>query len=80
MLHSLGANQSFEMTMQSVLAPHFVVITQCSPYQEVTAKSYHLKQHFLPPATAWRFTKWNKVVLKNTLVVLPSDPIKEMNE
>ena len=56
MLHSLGANQSSEMTMQSVLAPHFVVITQCSPYQEVTGKSYHLKQHFLLPATAWRFT------------------------
>ena len=51
MLHSLGANQSSEMTMQSVLAPHFVVITQCSPYQEVTGKSYHLKQHFLLPAT-----------------------------
>ena len=27
MLHSLEANQSIEMSMQSVLAPHFVVIT-----------------------------------------------------
>ena len=28
---------------------------QCSPYHTVTCKIYHLKQHFLPPATAWRF-------------------------
>ena len=25
---------------------------QCSPYNAVTGKIYHLKQHFLPPATA----------------------------
>ena len=25
---------------------------QCSPYKEVTGKIYHLKQHFLPSATA----------------------------
>ena len=30
---------------------------QCSPYQEVTCKIYHLKQLFLPPATTGRFTK-----------------------
>ena len=24
---------------------------QCSPYQAVTSKIYHLKQHFLLPAT-----------------------------
>ena len=30
---------------------------QCSPYQAVTGKIYRLKQHFLPPVTAWRFTK-----------------------
>ena len=30
---------------------------QCSPYHAVTGKIYYLKQHFLPPATAWRFTK-----------------------
>ena len=29
---------------------------QCSPYQAVTVKIYHLKQHFVPPATAWRVT------------------------
>ena len=28
---------------------------QCSPYHAVIGKIYHLKQHFLPPATAWRF-------------------------
>ena len=25
---------------------------QCSPYQAETGKIYHLKQHFVPPATA----------------------------
>ena len=44
--------------------------TQFSPYQEVTGKSYHLKQQFLPPATAWRFTE---VLLKNTQVVIRFD-------
>ena len=29
----------------------------CSPYQAVIGKIYRLKQHFLPPATALRFTK-----------------------
>ena len=24
---------------------------QCFPYEAVTGKIYHLKQHFLPPAT-----------------------------
>ena len=28
---------------------------QCSPYHAVTSKIYHLKQHFLLPATVWRF-------------------------
>ena len=28
----------------------------CSPYQAVTSKIYCLKQHFVPPATAWRVT------------------------
>ena len=45
----------------------------CSPYQVVTGKIYHLKQHFLLRATAWRFTK----------IKLWSDPIFtriEMNE
>ena len=31
-------------------------LQQCSPYQAVTGKIYRLKQHFLPPATVWRFT------------------------
>ena len=30
---------------------------QCSPLQAVTGKIYRLKQHFLPPATAWSATK-----------------------
>ena len=30
---------------------------QRSPYQAVTGEIYRLKQQFLPPATAWRFTK-----------------------
>ena len=30
---------------------------QCSPLQAVTGKIYRLKQHFLPPATAWSVTK-----------------------
>ena len=30
---------------------------QCSPYQAVTGKIYHLKQHFLLPATTSGFTK-----------------------
>ena len=38
--------------------------TQCPPYQTVTGKIYHLKQHFLLPVTAWRFTKIIQVVLK----------------
>ena len=32
-------------------------LTQCSPSQVVTGKIYHLKQHFLPPATTSKFTK-----------------------
>ena len=43
---------------------------QCSPYQAVTGKIYCLKQHFLLPATAQRFTQ----------VVIRSDPHKKMNE
>ena len=38
--------------------------TQCPPYQAVTGKIYRLKQHFLLPATAWRFVKIRQVVLK----------------
>ena len=30
---------------------------QCSPYQAVTSKIYHLKQHFLLLATSWKFAK-----------------------
>ena len=37
--------------------PGFVQVRQCSPYQAVTGKIYRLKQHFLPPAAAKRFTK-----------------------
>ena len=41
-----------------------IVARQCSPYQEVSGKiNYHLKQHFLLPATAWRFTKIKLVVV-----------------
>ena len=43
---------------------------QCSPYQAITGKIYRLKQHFLPPAMALRFTKIKEVLLKNTLVVI----------
>ena len=39
----------------------------------VTGKIYRLKQHFLPPATVWRFTKIKEVLLKNTQVVIQSD-------
>ena len=38
--------------------------TQCPPYQAVTGKIYLLKQHFLLPATAWRFVKIRQVVLR----------------
>ena len=53
---------------------------QCSPYQAVTGKIYHLKQHILPPATALRFTKIKYVLLKNTQLLIQSDSHKEMNE
>ena len=33
------------------------LLGQCSPYQAVTGKLFHLKEHFLLPATAWRVTK-----------------------
>ena len=48
---------------------------QCFPYQAATGKIYCLKQHFLPPAKARRFTKINikQVLLKNTKVVIQSD-------
>ena len=42
---------------------------QCSPYQAVN----FVKQHFIPPATAWRFTKTKYIVLKKMQVVIPSD-------
>ena len=45
-------------------------MSQCSPYQAVTGKIYHLKQHFLPRAVAWRFTKIKEVLLKNTQVLI----------
>ena len=48
-------------------------MSQCSPYQAVTGKIYHLKQHFLPRAVAWRFTKIKEVLLKNTQVVIWSN-------
>ena len=43
---------------------------QCSPYQTVTGTIYRLKQHFLSPATAWRFAKIKEVRLA------PKFPIK----
>ena len=46
------------------VSPLICWCSQCSPYQEVTSKIYRLKQHFLPLATAWRFTKIKYVVLK----------------
>ena len=49
------------------------VLFQCSPYHVVTVKIFCLKQHFLRPATAWRFTKIKQVALKNTQVVLWSN-------
>ena len=49
------------------------VLFQCSPYQAVTVKIFCLKQHFVRPATAWRFTKIKKVALKNTQVVIWSN-------
>ena len=39
-----------------LLGTHF----QCFPYEAVTGIIYHLKQHFLPPATALRFTNIKK--------------------
>ena len=46
---------------------------QCSPYQEVSGEIYHLKQHFLPPATTWSFTQIKDELLKNTQVVFWSN-------
>ena len=37
---------------------------QQSLHQALTGKIYHLKQQFLLPAMAWRFTKINKVDFK----------------
>ncbi|KAK2567402.1 hypothetical protein P5673_008211 [Acropora cervicornis] len=34
------------------MAPDDMAQRQCSPYQVVTGKIYHLKQQFLPPATS----------------------------
>ena len=51
---------------------------QCSPYQAVTGKIYHLKQHLSPPATAEGLLKMHIVSLKKHK--LWSDPIKEVNE
>ena len=42
-------------------------------HQAVTCKIYRLKQHFLPPATSWRFTKIKEVLIKNTQFVIQSD-------
>ena len=55
---------------------------ECSLYQAVTGKIYHLKQHFLLPASAWRFTRIEEVVLKYHWKVCKfwSDLIKVMNE
>ena len=48
-------------------------VHQCSPYQAVTGKISRLKQHFLLPATAWRFTKIKEVLSRNTQVGIRSD-------
>ena len=32
---------------------------QCSPFQAVAGKIYHLKHHLLPPKLAWNCWKWN---------------------
>ena len=53
--------------------------TQCSPYQAVTGKIYRLKQHFLPPTTAF-LPKLNNFFKKNMQVVIRSDPHNKMNE
>ena len=55
-----------------------VIFCQCSPYQAVTGKIYRLKQHFLPPSTAWRFNKIKLVVLKNTQIVIRFDQGNEL--
>ena len=45
-----------------------------------TGKMYGLKQHFLPPATAWRFTTIKYVVLKNKQVVTHKETNEYMEE
>ena len=64
---SLNELSVFPYVLFYILSPFtpFCLYRQCSLYQVVTGKIYPLKQHFLPPATAWRFTK----------IKLWSDPI-----
>ena len=47
-----GADPSFKENVGGSVF-HFALLGQCSPYQAVTGKIYRLKQHFLPPATAF---------------------------
>ena len=46
----------------------------------VTGQICSLKQHFLPPATAWRFTKIKHVVVKNKQVVTHKETNEYMEE
>ena len=46
----------------------------------VTSQICSLKQHFLPPATAWRFTKIKYVVFKNKQVVTHKETNEYMEE
>ena len=50
---------------------------QCSPYQAVTGKIYHLK---LIPLTAYRFTKIYEEVLKNMQVSCDLIRFSQVNE
>ena len=55
-------------------------LRQFSPYQAVTGKFYRLRWHFLPPATARKFTKIQFLVLKNTQVVIQSNEFSQGNK
>ena len=54
---------------------------QCSPSQAVTSKIYHLKQHFLPTATTWRFTKikYHKIPKISPSMYNPPKPVTQKN-
>ena len=72
-MHSYGTRNSRTGKQNCLTVNINFILVAVFSLSVVTGKIYCQKQHFLPPATVWRFTKIKEVLLKNTQVVIQSD-------